>query len=102
MSPGYSKWKSAGSLGRSGARSIAAGYGNDFSGLSREELSSGNATILKSLRLAFVLVSCFLAHFFFFFYFFIEKAGLWPSRFCWLCIGSFGAIVASHFLQFGI
>jgi HAE1 family hydrophobic/amphiphilic exporter-1 len=88
--PGYSSGQALAALEEVAAEVLPAGYGYDFSGLSREELSSGNATILI-FTLAIVLVSLLLAALY-------ESWSVPFSVLLALPLGAFGAIVALHFL----
>ncbi|PZX53118.1 HAE1 family hydrophobic/amphiphilic exporter-1 [Algoriphagus ratkowskyi] len=88
--PGYSSGQALAALQEVAAEVLPAGYGYDFSGLSREELSSGNATILI-FTLAIVLVSLLLASLY-------ESWSVPFSVLLALPLGAFGAIVALHFL----
>ncbi len=88
--PGYSSGQALAALEEVAAETLPAGYGYDFSGLSREELSSGNATILI-FTLAIVLVSLLLAALY-------ESWSVPFSVLLALPLGAFGAIIALHFL----
>lgn len=88
--PGYSSGQAMAALEEVAAETLPAGYGYDFSGLSREEQSSGNATILI-FALAIVLVSLLLAALY-------ESWSVPFSVLLALPLGAFGAIVALHFL----
>jgi len=88
--PGYSSGQALAALEEVAAEVLPGGYGYDFSGLSREELSSGNATILI-FALAIVLVSLLLASLY-------ESWSVPFSVLLALPLGAFGAIVALHFL----
>lgn len=88
--PGYSSGQALAALEEVASEVLPAGYGYDFSGLSREELSSGNATILI-FTLAIVLVSLLLAALY-------ESWSVPFSVLLALPLGAFGAIVALHFL----
>ncbi|MCE7058007.1 multidrug efflux RND transporter permease subunit [Algoriphagus sp. AGSA1] len=88
--PGYSSGQALAALEEVAAQTLPAGYGYDFSGLSREELSSGNATILI-FSLAIVLVSLLLAALY-------ESWSVPFSVLLALPLGAFGAIIALHFL----
>lgn len=88
--PGYSSGQALAALQEVAAQVLPAGYGYDFSGLSREELSSGNATILI-FSLAIILVSLLLASLY-------ESWSVPFSVLLALPLGAFGAIVALHFL----
>jgi len=88
--PGYSSGQALTALQEVAAQVLPAGYGYDFSALSREELSSGNSTILI-FTLAIVLVSLLLAALY-------ESWSVPFSVLLALPLGAFGAIVALHFL----
>ncbi|MEB2777847.1 multidrug efflux RND transporter permease subunit [Algoriphagus sp. D3-2-R+10] len=88
--PGYSSGQALAALEEVAAEVLPAGYGYDFSGLSREELSSGSSTILI-FALAIVLVSLLLAALY-------ESWSVPFSVLLALPLGAFGAIVALHFL----
>lgn len=88
--PGYSSGQALAALEEVAAETLPAGYGYDFSGLSREELSSGNSTILI-FALAIVLVSLLLAALY-------ESWSVPFSILLALPLGAFGAIIALHFL----
>ncbi|MBC6989691.1 efflux RND transporter permease subunit [Hymenobacter sp. BT491] len=88
--PGYSSGQAIAALQEVASETLPAGYGFDFSGLSREEISSGNSTIIIfSLSIVFV---------------FLLLAALyesWSVPFSVLLavpLGAFGAIVALTFL----
>ncbi len=88
--PGYSSGQALAALEEVAAQTLPAGYGYDFSGLSREELSSGSSTILI-FALAIVLVSLLLAALY-------ESWSVPFSVLLALPLGAFGAIIALHFL----
>jgi HAE1 family hydrophobic/amphiphilic exporter-1 len=88
--PGFSSGQALAALEEVAAEVLPAGYGYDFSGLSREEQSSGNATILI-FTLAIVLVSLLLAALY-------ESWSVPFSVLLALPLGAFGAIVALKFL----
>jgi HAE1 family hydrophobic/amphiphilic exporter-1 len=88
--PGYSSGQALTALQEVAAQVLPAGYGYDFSALSREELASGNSTILI-FTLAIVLVSLLLAALY-------ESWSVPFSVLLALPLGAFGAIVALHFL----
>lgn len=88
--PGYSSGQALAALEEVAAEVLPAGYGYDFSGLSREELSSGNSTILI-FALAIILVSLLLAALY-------ESWSVPFSVLLALPLGAFGAIIALHFL----
>lgn len=87
---GFSSGQALAALEEVAAEVLPAGYGYDFSGLSREEQSSGNATILI-FTLAIVLVSLLLAALY-------ESWSIPFSVLLALPLGAFGAIVALKFL----
>jgi len=88
--PGYSSGQAIAALEEVAARVLPAGYGYEFSGLSREELSSGNSTIYifaLSITLVFLLLAALYES--------------WSVPFSVLLavpLGAFGAIVALIFL----
>lgn len=88
--PGYSSGQALKALEEVAAEVLPAGYGYDFSGLSREELASGDSTILIFV-LAIVLVSLLLAALY-------ESWSVPFSVLLALPLGAFGAIVALTFL----
>jgi len=88
--PGYSSGQALQALEEVAAQVLPAGYGYDFSGLSREELASGNSTIWI-FALAIVLVSLLLAALY-------ESWSVPFSVLLALPLGAFGAIVALTFL----
>lgn len=88
--PGYSSGQALAALEEVAAEVLPAGYGYDFSGLSKEELSSGNSTIMI-FALAIVLVSLLLAALY-------ESWSVPFSVLLALPLGAFGAIVALTFL----
>ncbi|WP_192349151.1 efflux RND transporter permease subunit [Algoriphagus sp. Y33] len=88
--PGFSSGQALAALEEVAAETLPAGYGYDFSGLSREELSSGSSTILI-FALAIVLVSLLLAALY-------ESWSVPFSVLLALPLGAFGAIIALHFL----
>lgn len=88
--PGYSSGQALQALEEVAAEVLPAGYGYDFSGLSREELASGNSTIWI-FTLAIVLVSLLLAALY-------ESWSVPFSVLLALPLGAFGAIVALTFL----
>ena len=88
--PGYSSGQALEALQEVAAQVLPSGYGYDFSALSREELASGNSTILIFV-LAIVLVSLLLAALY-------ESWSVPFSVLLALPLGAFGAIVALHFL----
>ncbi|MXV16423.1 efflux RND transporter permease subunit [Hufsiella ginkgonis] len=88
--PGYSSGQAIQALREVAAQVLPAGYGYDFSGLSREEISSGNSTtVIFGLSIVFV---------------FLLLAALyesWSVPFSILLavpLGAFGAIIALTFL----
>lgn len=88
--PGFSSGQALAALEEVATEVLPAGYGYDFSGLSREELSSGSSTILI-FALAIVLVSLLLAALY-------ESWSVPFSVLLALPLGAFGAIIALHFL----
>ncbi len=88
--PGYSSGQGLAALEEVAAQVLPAGYGYDFSGMSKEELSSGNSTIMI-FTLAIVLVSLLLAALY-------ESWSVPFSVLLALPLGAFGAIVALTFL----
>ncbi|MGW8121319.1 efflux RND transporter permease subunit [Roseivirga echinicomitans] len=88
--PGYSSGQALAALEEVAAEVLPAGYGYDFSGMSREELASGNSTIMI-FALAIVLVSLLLAALY-------ESWSVPFSVLLALPLGAFGAIVALTFL----
>ncbi len=88
--PGYSSGQALEALQEVAAKVLPAGYGYDFSGLSREELSSGSSTLLIFV-LAIVLVSLLLAALY-------ESWSIPFSVLLALPLGAFGAIIALTFL----
>ncbi|KOF02838.1 RND transporter [Roseivirga seohaensis subsp. aquiponti] len=88
--PGYSSGQALAALEEVAAEVLPAGYGYDFSGLSKEELASGNSTIMI-FALAIVLVSLLLAALY-------ESWSVPFSVLLALPLGAFGAIVALTFL----
>ncbi|KAA5543400.1 efflux RND transporter permease subunit [Adhaeribacter rhizoryzae] len=88
--PGYSSGQAIQALEEVAAQVLPAGYGYEFSGLSREELSSGNSTIYifaLSITLVFLLLAALYES--------------WSVPFSVLLavpLGAFGAIVALIFL----
>ncbi|MHA7102523.1 efflux RND transporter permease subunit [Roseivirga pacifica] len=88
--PGYSSGQALTALEEVAAEVLPEGYGYSFSGLSREELSSGNSTILI-FALAITLVSLLLAALY-------ESWSVPFSVLLALPLGAFGAIVALTFL----
>lgn len=88
--PGYSSGQALEALEEVAAQVLPAGYGYDFSGLSREELASGNSTVWI-FALAIVLVSLLLAALY-------ESWSVPFSVLLALPLGAFGAILALTFL----
>lgn len=88
--PGYSSGQALAALEEVAAEVLPAGYGYDFSGMSKQELSSGNSTIMI-FTLAIVLVSLLLAALY-------ESWSVPFSVLLALPLGAFGAIVALTFL----
>jgi HAE1 family hydrophobic/amphiphilic exporter-1 len=88
--PGYSSGQAIQALEEVAAQVLPAGYGYEFSGLSREELSSGNTTIYifaLSITLVFLLMTALYES--------------WSVPFSVLLavpLGAFGAILALTFL----
>jgi HAE1 family hydrophobic/amphiphilic exporter-1 len=84
--PGYSSGQALEALEEVAAQTLPAGYGYEFSGLSREELSSGNSTIIifaLSILMVFLLLAALYES--------------WSVPFSVLLavpLGAFGAIVA--------
>jgi HAE1 family hydrophobic/amphiphilic exporter-1 len=88
--PGYSSGQAIQALEEVAAEVLPAGYGYDFSGLSREEMSAGNSTILI-FSLAIILVSLLLAALY-------ESWSVPFSVLLALPLGAFGAILVLTFL----
>jgi HAE1 family hydrophobic/amphiphilic exporter-1 len=88
--PGYSSGQAIQALEEVAEEVLPAGYGYDFSGLSREEMSAGNSTILI-FSLAIILVSLLLAALY-------ESWSVPFSVLLALPLGAFGAILALTFL----
>ena len=88
--PGYSSGQAIAALEEVAEEVLPAGYGYDFSGLSREEMSAGNSTILI-FSLAIILVSLLLAALY-------ESWSVPFSVLLALPLGAFGAILALTFL----
>jgi HAE1 family hydrophobic/amphiphilic exporter-1 len=88
--PGYSSGQALAALEEVAAEVLPAGYGYDFSGLSREELAAGNSTILI-FSLSILMVSLLLAALY-------ESWSVPFSILFALPLGAFGAIVALTFL----
>jgi HAE1 family hydrophobic/amphiphilic exporter-1 len=84
--PGYSSGQALQALEETAAKVLPAGYGYDFSGLSREELSSGNSTIII-FSLSIVVVFLLLAALY-------ESWSVPLSVLLAVPLGAFGAIVA--------
>jgi HAE1 family hydrophobic/amphiphilic exporter-1 len=84
--PGYSSGQALQALEEVAAKVLPAGYGYEFSGLSREELSSGNSTIII-FSLSIVLVFLLLAALY-------ESWSVPFSVLLAVPLGAFGAIVA--------
>jgi HAE1 family hydrophobic/amphiphilic exporter-1 len=88
--PGYSSGQAIAALEEVAAQVLPAGYGYEFSGLTREELASGNSTIYifaLSITLVFLLLAALYES--------------WSVPFSVLLavpLGAFGAIVALIFL----
>ncbi len=87
---GFSSGQAIQALEEVAAEVLPAGYGYDFSGLSREEMSAGNSTILI-FSLAIILVSLLLAALY-------ESWSVPFSVLLALPLGAFGAILALTFL----
>ncbi|WP_234733029.1 efflux RND transporter permease subunit [Tellurirhabdus bombi] len=88
--PGYSSGQAIDALREVAADVLPAGYGYDFSGLSREEISSGDSTIyIFGLSILFVFL--FLAALY-------ESWSVPFSVMLSVPIGAFGAILALYFL----
>ncbi|HEX8657608.1 MAG TPA: multidrug efflux RND transporter permease subunit [Hymenobacter sp.] len=88
--PGYSSGQAIAALQEVAAQTLPAEYGFDFSGLSREELSSGNSTIII-FALSIVFVFLLLAALY-------ESWSVPFSVLLSVPLGAFGAIVALTFL----
>lgn len=88
--PGFSSGQAIEALEEVAAEVLPAGYGYDFSGLSREEMSAGNSTILI-FALAILLVSLLLAALY-------ESWSVPFSVLLALPLGAFGAILVLTFL----
>jgi HAE1 family hydrophobic/amphiphilic exporter-1 len=88
--PGYSSGQAIQALEEVAEEVLPAGYGYDFSGLSREEMAAGNSTILI-FSLAIILVSLLLAALY-------ESWSVPFSVLLALPLGAFGAILALTFL----
>ncbi|SHK76740.1 hydrophobic/amphiphilic exporter-1, HAE1 family [Reichenbachiella agariperforans] len=88
--PGYSSGQAMEALKEVADEVLPAGYGYDFSGLSREELSSGNATV-AIFGLSIVIVLLLLAALY-------ESWSVPFSILLTVPLGAFGAIVALMFL----
>ncbi|MDO1448398.1 multidrug efflux RND transporter permease subunit [Rhodocytophaga aerolata] len=84
--PGYSSGQALQALEEVAAKVLPAGYGYEFSGLSREELASGNSTIII-FSLSIVLVFLLLAALY-------ESWSVPFSVLLAVPLGAFGAIVA--------
>jgi HAE1 family hydrophobic/amphiphilic exporter-1 len=84
--PGYSSGQAIKALEEVAAQELPAGYGYDFSGLSREEISSGNSTIII-FGLSIVFVFLLLAALY-------ESWSVPFSVLLAVPLGAFGAIVA--------
>ncbi|MFB9862883.1 efflux RND transporter permease subunit [Rufibacter immobilis] len=88
--PGYSSGQALQALQEVAAQTLPAGYGFDFSGLSREELSAGNSTIYI-FALSIILVLLLLAALY-------ESWSVPFSILFAIPLGMFGAILALTFL----
>lgn len=88
--PGYSSGQALEALQEVAAQVLPAGYGYDFSGLSREELSAGNSTIYI-FSLSIILVLLLLAALY-------ESWSVPFSILFAIPLGMFGAILALTFL----
>jgi hydrophobe/amphiphile efflux-1 (HAE1) family protein len=88
--PGYSSGQALKALEEVAAQTLPAGYGYDFSGLSREELAAGNSTIYI-FALSIVLVLLLLAALY-------ESWSVPFSILFAIPLGMFGAILALTFL----
>ena len=88
--PGYSSGQALQALEEVAAQTLPAGYGYDFSGLSREELSAGNSTIYI-FALSITLVLLLLAALY-------ESWSVPFSIMFAIPLGMFGAILALTFL----
>lgn len=88
--PGYSSGQAIQALKEVAAEVLPAGYGYEFSGMSREEISSGNMTVyIFSLSIIFVFL--FLAALY-------ESWGVPFSVMLAVPIGAFGAILTLTFI----
>ncbi|WP_210465798.1 efflux RND transporter permease subunit [Rufibacter roseolus] len=88
--PGYSSGQALQALEEVAAQTLPAGYGYDFSGLSREELAAGNSTVYI-FALSIVLVLLLLAALY-------ESWSVPFSILFAIPLGMFGAILALTFL----
>ncbi|RNI21902.1 efflux RND transporter permease subunit [Rufibacter latericius] len=88
--PGYSSGQALQALEEVAAQTLPAGYGFDFSGLSREELAAGNSTIYI-FALSIILVLLLLAALY-------ESWSVPFSILFAIPLGMFGAILALTFL----
>ncbi|KAA3436969.1 efflux RND transporter permease subunit [Rufibacter hautae] len=88
--PGYSSGQALAALEEVAAQTLPAGYGFDFSGLSREELAAGNSTIYI-FALSIILVLLLLAALY-------ESWSVPFSILFAIPLGMFGAILALTFL----
>ena len=84
--PGYSSGQALAALEEVAATTLPAGYGYEFSGLSREELSSGNMTVII-FALSILMVFLFLAALY-------ESWSVPFSVLLAVPLGAFGAILA--------
>ncbi|GGK86320.1 efflux RND transporter permease subunit [Rufibacter glacialis] len=88
--PGYSSGQALAALEEVAAQTLPAGYGYDFSGLSREELAAGNSTVYI-FALSILLVLLLLAALY-------ESWSVPFSILFAIPLGMFGAILALTFL----
>lgn len=88
--PGYSSGQAIEALKRVAAKALPEGYGYEFAGMSREEILSGNSTILI-FSLSVVFVFLFLAALY-------ESWSIPFSVLLAVPIGAFGAILTLFFL----
>jgi len=88
--PGYSSGQALEALRRVAAQILPAGYGYEFAGLSREEINSGNSTIII-FSLSIVFVFLFLAALY-------ESWSVPFSVLLAVPLGAFGAILTLTFI----
>jgi len=88
--PGYSSGQALEALRRVAAQVLPAGYGYEFAGLSREEINSGNSTIII-FSLSIVFVFLFLAALY-------ESWSVPFSVLLAVPLGAFGAILTLTFI----